>query len=126
MSLAHALLNEGRSAAALRQAAIAVQEDAGRDGLLVQQHALILERLGRFDEALDGYRRALGLLRRAGDEHAQAKLLGNRGVLHAYRGALRAAEADLLEAERLAERLGLRLMAATMRQNLAWLAGRRG
>ncbi|MEA2151329.1 MAG: hypothetical protein QOD69_3159, partial [Solirubrobacteraceae bacterium] len=42
------------------------------------------------------------------------------------RGALRAAEADLLEAERLAERLGLRLMAATMRQNLAWLAGRRG
>jgi hypothetical protein len=126
MSLAHALLNEGRSATALRHAAIAVTEDGGRDGLLVQQHALILERLGHFDEALDGYRRALGLLRRAGDEHAEAKLLGNRGVLHAYRGALRAAESDLLAAEQIAERLGLRLMAATMRQNLAWLSARGG
>jgi tetratricopeptide (TPR) repeat protein len=126
MSLAHALLNEGHSAAALRHAATAVTEDTERDGLLVQQQALILERLGRFDEALDGYRRALALVRRAGDEHAEAKLLCNRGVLHAYRGALRAAEGDLLAAEGLAERLDLRLMAATMRQNLAWLAARRG
>ncbi len=126
MSLAHALLNEGSSAAALRQAAAAVAADGGHDGLLVQQHALILDRLGRFDEAVEGYRRALALLRRAGDEHAQAKLLCNRGVLLAYRGALRAAQEDLLEAERLAERLDLRLLAATMRQNLAWLAGRRG
>ncbi len=126
MSLAHALLNEGSSAAALRNATIAAGEDPDPDGLLVQQHALILERLGRFDDALDGYRRALVLLRRSGDEHAEAKLLCNRGVLHAYRGGLRAAESDLLAAERLSERLGLAFMAATIRQNLAWLAERRG
>lgn len=125
MALAFALLNEGHSSAALRQAGIAARAGDG-DAQMALQHAAILERLGRMDEALDGYRRGLAAARRAGDGQTEAKLLCNRSVLHAYRGALRAAEADLRDALRIALTLDQPLLAATMLQNLGWVATRRG
>ncbi|HWI06085.1 MAG TPA: CHAT domain-containing protein [Solirubrobacteraceae bacterium] len=125
MALAFALLNEGRSAAALRQAGIAARTGDG-DAQMALQHAAILERLGRMEEALAGYRRGLAAARRAGDAQTEAKLLCNRSVLHAYRGALRAAEGDLRDALRIALTLDQPLLAATMLQNLGWVATRRG
>jgi CHAT domain-containing protein len=125
MALAFALLNEGDSTAALRQAGIAARAGGG-DAQMALQHAAILERLGRMDEALEGYRRGLTAARRAGDGQTEAKLLCNRSVLHAYRGALRAAESDLRAALAIAEGLAQPLLAATMLQNLGWVATRRG
>jgi tetratricopeptide (TPR) repeat protein len=127
MSLAHALQHDGQSTAALRQAGLAMkQAAAARDGRLAQQHALILERLGRLDEALDGYRHALALVRRSGDEHDEFTVLINRGVVQTYRGALRAAASDLREAEVLAQRLGQPLWAAFSHGNLGLVATLRG
>jgi CHAT domain-containing protein/Tfp pilus assembly protein PilF len=127
MSLAHALANDGQSAAALRQAGLAMGEEAAReDGRLTQQHAMIIERLGRLDEALERYRHALVLVRRTGDAYDEFTVLINRGIVQIYRGALRAAEADLLEAEALARRIGQPLHAAFSLGNLGLVATLRG
>ena len=126
MSLAFALINQGEATEALRQARLATRRDAGDSATLHSQHALILERLGRNDAALDAYAQGLQIVRRTGDRTTEAKLLCNRGVLHAFSGALRAADADLRASERLAEQLGLSLMAATIRQNIGWVTALRG
>ncbi len=126
MSLAHALQNQGEPAAALRQAGLAMRGAGATDGRLAQQYALILERLGRHDEALEGYRRALVLVRESGCPEDVVAVLCNRSVLHAYRGALRAADADLREAAQLSRTLEQPLHAALVQNNLGWLATRRG
>jgi hypothetical protein len=92
----------------------------------LMRRALILQRRGRYREALDTYRQALAGLRRAGDREYEARLLCNRGILHAFRGELAMAEADLRRAERLHTELGRPLAAAHIHHNLAWLAARRG
>jgi hypothetical protein len=126
MSLAFALINQGETTAALHQARLATRRGAGDSAPLHSQHALILERLGRNDAALGAYARGLDIVRRTGDRSTEAKLLCNRGVLHAFSGALRAADGDLRASEQLAEQLGLRLMAATIRQNIGWVTALRG
>jgi len=126
MSLAHALVNQGDSTGALRQAGLAMRGAGARDAALARRHALILDRLGRVEEALEGYRRALALVRRSGNDLDVVAVLCNRGVLHAYRGALRAGEADLREAEQLARSIGQPLYVAIVQGNLGWLAMRRG
>ena len=47
-------------------------------------------------------------------------------MLQVYRGALGAAEADLLRAEALHESIGQALAATQVRHNLGWVAARRG
>ena len=89
MSLAFALVGQGSTRRALRQADLATRVTGVSDrGALHLQHAIILERLGRLDEALDGYRRALASFRRSGDRNGEARALCDRGVLQTYRGAL--------------------------------------
>jgi tetratricopeptide (TPR) repeat protein len=127
MSLCLALAYKGDTPAALREADRAAPALRGVDAArLLMQRALILQRLGRLDEALEGYRRALVGFRRANDRVWQARLLNNRGVLHAYRGAQRAAEADLLNAERLYTELGQDLAAAQVRWGRGFAAARGG
>ena len=87
---------------------------------------MILQKLGRLDEALEGYRKPLATFRRAGDALWEARLLCNRGVLEVYRGAFSAAEADFLRAEALHESIGQALSATQVRHNLGWVAARRG
>jgi tetratricopeptide (TPR) repeat protein len=127
LDLAAALALRGRLGEALSEA-----ERAG-EGLrgpvaarLMMRRALVLQRLGHHDEALAGYRQALVRLRRNGDREWEARLLCNRGVLHAFRGDLHAAESDLLRAEWLHDELGLDLAAAQVRHNLGFVAARRG
>ncbi len=127
MSLAHALMLNGESTAALRQAGLAMKQQAARgDGRLAQQHALILMRLGRYDEALEGYRRALALVRRAANVRDEVIVLLNRGIVQTYRGALRAAAADLAECETLARDIGQPLFAAFALGNRGFVAARSG
>jgi hypothetical protein len=65
-------------------------------------------------------------LRRAGDLPSQATPLANRGLVHAYRGETSAAVRDLTEAERLHVALGEERAVADIRQNLGFIAARRG
>ncbi len=93
---------------------------------LEMQLALIAQRAGRFDEALAGYERSLSVFRREGDKLWQAKLLNNRGVMHAFRGRPRLAAADLNQAAALYEALDQHFAVADVRWNLGFVAGRSG
>jgi Tfp pilus assembly protein PilF len=127
MSLALVLLERGQGASALAQAdrAAGVLRGPARARVLAQR-ALIKQRCGRLDEALEDYRRALPVLHRAGDLLWEARLRNNRGLLQAYRGSLRQGEADLRRAVEMFDRLGHRLEAADARWNLGFVAARRG
>jgi tetratricopeptide (TPR) repeat protein len=127
MSLAYVLLEQGRTAEALSQADSAA---TGLRGLpaarLMMQRGLLLWRCGRTDEALESYRRALPVLRKGGDQLAEARLYNNRGLLYVDRGELAAAEADLRHVAELCGRLGQEVLAATAEMNLGYVASRRG
>jgi tetratricopeptide (TPR) repeat protein len=127
MSLSLVLTYRGDAKAGLREADRAARVLRGEEGARLQmQRAVILQRLGRLDEALDGYRRALIVFRRNGDRSWQARLLNNRALLHAYRGSLAAADDDLAAAERLHLVLGQEHGLAEVRHNRGFVASRRG
>ncbi|MDQ3631518.1 MAG: tetratricopeptide repeat protein, partial [Actinomycetota bacterium] len=126
-SLALALVNGGAGRRALRHADLAVGLiGVPERGAVHLGRALVRERLGRLDGALEDYREALAAFQRVGDRNCEARVLCNRGVLQTYRGALGAAEADLRRAERLCRDLNLDLMAASVHQNLGFVAAQRG
>lgn len=127
MTLALTHLYAGQSATALREADLAAPALRGVDAARLRaQRALILDRLGRRDEALAEYRRALAALRRAGDRFWEARALNNRGMLQIHSGDLGAAEADLARSAALFAALGNRLESAKTRHNLGLVAARRG
>ncbi|MFA9431098.1 CHAT domain-containing protein [Egicoccus sp. AB-alg2] len=127
-SLALVLLHLGDGEAALAQTVAAADDlvdeaDAARNEM---QRGLILQRLGRHEQAVAAYDVAEPALRRTGDHAALARLLSNRGVLHAYAGTLGPATGDLEESVALARRLGATRGAAFALQNLGFVAGRAG
>jgi tetratricopeptide (TPR) repeat protein len=127
MSLCLTLAWNGDTAAALREADRAAPALRGLDAArLSMQRSLILQRLGRLDEALDGYKKALTIFRRYKDRLWEARLLVNRGVARAYRGELRAADSDLSTAEQLHEQLSQSLAAAQARWGRGFVAARAG
>jgi tetratricopeptide (TPR) repeat protein len=127
MSLSLLLTYRGDPRRGLREADRAALVLRGEEAARLQmQRAVILQRLGRLDDALEGYKRALTAFRRRGDTLWEARLLNNRGLLHGYRGALAAADADLAEAERLHLSLGQDLALAEVRHNRGFVAARRG
>ncbi|TWP47501.1 CHAT domain-containing protein [Lentzea tibetensis] len=127
MSLAFVLLERGQVAAALRSAdAAAVGLRGAQAARLQSQRALILQRAGRLDEALSAFGVAVRALRRSGDALWEARALNNRGLLHAYRGSLSLASADLERARSLHLGLGYGKFAADVSWNLGFVAARRG
>ncbi|NUR77864.1 MAG: tetratricopeptide repeat protein, partial [Thermoleophilia bacterium] len=127
LSLSLTLAFAGDNRGALREVEAASVLATGREAArLEMQRALILQRLGRHEDALRGYRQALPALRRAGDRLWEARLLNNRGVLRAFLGDWKAAETDLVRAEQLYEGLGQELARARVHHNLGFAAGRRG
>lgn len=121
MSLVVALADAGRTADALEQAELARPLLKGADGSrLLAQRALVLQRIGRYEEALAAYRRALPGLRRAGDALWEARLLSNRGPLRAYLGDHRGAVLDLRRCAAVAESNGLGNQLARAWQNLGF------
>jgi tetratricopeptide (TPR) repeat protein len=127
LSLVFALLQAGCPDAALIELDRAAQH-APRElrGQVFVQRALIHIRVGRFEEALDDSRRALPLLRRAGDRLNEARLLSNRGVLHAYRSELALAETDLNKALNLYRSLRGEIAAAQVLHNLGYVSALKG
>lgn len=127
MSLALVLAEAGRPTWALREIDAAAPALSGLPAARLQmQRALTLDRLSRFSEAMAGYTAAVAAFRRAGDRLWEARALTNRGVLHAYRGSLRQAEADLRAAEALYQSLGQELAVAQVRHNLGFVAAQAG
>jgi len=127
MRLAFALNVRGRPRQALREIDRVLEDLEGVERARAQaQRGAILGQLGRYDEALASYRTALPALRRAGDDVWVKRVLSNRGIARGFRHEFAAAEADLLEAERMCRRLDLGLTLAFIQQNLGWVSGLRG
>jgi len=127
MSLALVEEDLGRPHAAIRAIDRAIADLRGLPLARARmQRALILRRLGRETEALAGYGAALAAFRRWDDRLWQARALMNRGVLHALRGALRHADADLRRAERLYAELELPAAVAHVRHNRGFVAAQAG
>ena len=127
MSLGRALLYTGDSRGAFREIDAAGAALNGLAGARLQlQRAILLLHHHRLDEALEGYRAALVVLRRHGDRLWEARALNNRGLVHAYRGSLGLAEDDLSASSRIYSELGLDLALAEVEHNLGWVAARRG
>lgn len=126
-NLAYVLMSAGRTGEALAHLEQAAPMLRGRAAAQLQaQRAVILHKLGRYDEALGAYRRVLRSLRRLHDVESEAKVLMSRGVLHADRGNFHAAEVDLYGAERRHVQLGQPLAAAEVRHCLGFVATRKG
>jgi tetratricopeptide (TPR) repeat protein len=127
MSLVVMLADSGRPDAALVEAVEASATLSGLDAARMgAQQGLVLQRAGRHEEALEAYRRALPVLRRHGDTVWEARLLGNRGALHAYLGNTRAAVRDLQRCIDLAREDDHPAQLALALQNLGFAHGRAG
>lgn len=127
MSLAYALLEQGRMRAAIAAADRAAPGLAGTQSARLQvQRATVLARSGRTRAALDAYTAALPALGLAGDDLWRARALNNRALLLAYLGDPRAAQKDLGRARELALAVGETVLAAWTLCNLAWIAGMSG
>src|SRR5437879_3136857 len=123
-SLMSVLAVRGDLQGALQEAERAEPALSGTDrARLFQQRATVLFLLGRLDEALEGYRRALPVFRRAGDRLAEAGLLHNRGLVCLRSGLFKLAVTSTARAEKLFSALGDERAAAHARQNLGWMAG---
>ncbi|HZD24341.1 MAG TPA: CHAT domain-containing tetratricopeptide repeat protein [Acidimicrobiia bacterium] len=126
-SLSLVLLYQGHTQAALDEAQRATDHLNGGELAQTQmQIALIMQRLGRLDDALARYKIALRGLRRAGDRRTEALLLMNRGVLHGYMGHIELGVADQLAARQIGVDIDKKLLAAMCAGNLGFLEGRRG
>ena len=128
LSLAYLLADRGRAEQALAELdrVLTTLDDMPSRARAFAQRGGVLLDLGRHAEALDHYREALPVLRAAKDRFWIRRVIWNRGLAHAYRHEFAAAEADLRQAERLAEEQGLALETGFAQANLAWILGLRG
>ncbi len=127
MSLAYVLLCRGRLSQALRAADRALtglgEADLGKGEA---QRALVLQTMGRTDEALEAYAAAQPLLEHHDDRAMLAKLHHNRAALLAYRGELDRAIADQRRAVELTAELGQLHHEGQSASDLAWMLGMSG
>lgn len=127
MSLAFLLFLLGDTEAALATTAAAELDLDGMDeARLVAQRALILSRIGRYEEALQDFGRALPVLTDAQDSVWEARLRLNRGWVFGYLSRWAEAETDLLRSESLNLSLGHLTSAAEARHNLGFVYALRG
>ncbi|GAA3611998.1 CHAT domain-containing protein [Microlunatus ginsengisoli] len=125
--LAFALVQQGRPRAALREVEAAIPQLDGVPAARARaQRAIVLHIMGRLDDSLDDYERALRVLRRHDDKLGVQRMLINRALVHSDRYAFGAAERDLLEAATLATELDRRLTIGLIANNLGALDTLRG
>ena len=128
LRLAFVLVVRGRGRQALREVETALSGVSGgvARARAQAQRGVILNHLGRLDEALPDYDAALSVLRRADDHVWVQRVLYNRAVLYGYRQEFEAAEADLHEAAQLCAKLELDLSLGFVHENLGWINALRG
>lgn len=99
----------------------------GRDlGNLRAQTGLVLTRAGRYEEALDEFKRALGQAENAADPHWTCLILNNRATAFAFLGRLREAKQDLHRCIDIADENRFAVMSAKARGNLGFVILREG
>jgi tetratricopeptide (TPR) repeat protein len=109
-SLGAALVLAGRTAEGLAAFDRAVQQSSGvLAGRVLHRRSMVLWALGRYPEALDDLRRAVSVLRRAGDQVWTARALGGRGLVYLAVGSPGRADADFVAAGRLFAETGQEL-----------------
>ena len=127
MSLSYVLVELGQPRKALREVDTAITDLDGVDlGRARAQRALVLQRIGDVAAALAEYDAAVPALRAHGDDLWETRALNNQAILLAYDGRTDEADDALERAEALATRLGMRPLAAMMRWNRGFVAGRTG
>ena len=94
---------------------------AGERPVLLAQRALLLERTGRNDLALEQYDEAVALLSEQSHPLDLVKALNNRSIVHKEAGRIRLARVDLQRCLQIAARHGLTLVAAICRTNIGCL-----
>jgi tetratricopeptide (TPR) repeat protein len=100
-ALGVALVYAGRTAAGLAAFDGALQRSTGvQTGRVLHRRGIVLWTLGRYSAAQEDLRRAVIVLRRAGDPLWAARALNARGVVYIAMGLRARAEADLSAAER--------------------------
>ena len=114
----------GRTAQGLARLDAAAAGSAGGalGGRVLMRRASLLRVLGRYDEALADLRRAIDLLRRAGDPIWEARSRSHRFLVYAATGQAARADRDLAIAERLFANAGQELESAISVHNRADLA----
>jgi hypothetical protein len=121
VSLAHFEAEQGRTEYGMRLLEQAEPLTTEQDrGILLDQRALALLRIGKDAEALPLFDQAITLLQDYPDAEELAIALLNRGVLHLGGADLRRARADLHWCERMAKENGLDLIAAKAVHNLGY------
>ena len=126
-ALVAVVTSRGRAEEALAIAdAINGLRDPSERADLDMKRAMAFEQLGRLDEALDAYTRALEVIASGNDRVLEARLRTNRAIVLVYRGDIDRALADLEIAERLAVDHGQFLLAGGAAHNHGFSAGRRG
>jgi len=127
MSLSFVHAFRGDMSAALRELELAGGVLRGpAASQLHMQRANLFQLLGRADEALEGYRRAMAAFRRQGDTLRLGRCLNNRGLLWAKMQNLPAAERDFVRAEQIFLELGQDLAVSDVRRHLGLVAAYRG
>ncbi|GIJ73967.1 CHAT domain-containing protein [Virgisporangium ochraceum] len=126
MNLGYVLSRQGKTSQALHELDLATGVLRGPAAAwLAMYRGLVLKGLGVWEEALAEYRSAQGGFQRTGDRLGLARLHMNRGVLHLYRQAYDAAEADFLRAEELFQGLDQPLNVAILWHNLGCVSASR-
>jgi tetratricopeptide (TPR) repeat protein len=98
-SLGIAFVHAGRTADGLAAFERAIQLSTGvLLGRVLHRRGIVLWNLGRYSTALDDFRRAIGVLQRAGDRVWTARALSGRGLVYLAIGSLARADADFVAA----------------------------
>lgn len=127
MSLAGVLVQQGRTAQALRVVGECIARSAGLPRARAQcQRGAIRQHAGQLDGALEDYREALPVLRGERDDVWTQRLLMNRALIHENRLAFSAAARDLTEADGIATAAGLARSQGVVNENLVRLYRRIG
>lgn len=127
-TLGHALALLGRTRAALvaLDTSVSTSRGSARARSLVRRAAVLHRQLGRPDDALADFNRALKTFRRAGDRVWEARALTQRAWLWWEQGLLDRAEEDLSRAQEHYQEAGLLQDVAIVLQNRGWVARLRG
>jgi tetratricopeptide (TPR) repeat protein len=126
LSLALEHIHSGHPRAAWHELSRAESGLAANHPRLHNQVAIVLGRLGHYDDALHAAGRAVAGADDSGNTAERAMTHGNRGLVHAYRGSFADAERDLATARELFVSIEDDLGAFDMLHNLGWLAARQG
>jgi len=126
-SLGLALVHAGRTTEGLAAFDRAIQMSSGLLlGRVLHRRGNVLWILGQHAAALDDFRRAVGVLRRAGDQVWTARALNGRGLVYVAVGSPGRADSDFVAAGRLFAETGQELEAAHTVLNRGLAAFRSG